>query len=365
KLISNGGIAYTWNRDRYDMIGNSFGEKTNNMQARYNLTWLPSEEIKLKAGGDIWTRNFDQKFSIDSLTGSYTNDLNDNIISGFVETEIRLSKKFAARLGLRSEHMTLTNKTNLAPRTSLAYKVGEKSQVSVAWGQFYQSPLDEYLLYNRILGFEKAMHYILNYQYMKKKRTFRVEAYYKVYDNLVKFDTLYSTDATSYNNNGDGYARGLDVFWRDNSMGNIDYWISYSYIDTERNYKDFPETATPYYVSNHNFTMVYKHYIQAISSQIGLTYKFASGRPYYNPTSQGYLTDRTKNYNDVSFNISYLTNIWDNFTIVYFSVSNLLGIDQVFGYRYSLNPDSQGKYDVIQVKPGAKRFLFLGIFISI
>jgi len=111
--------------------------------------------------------------------------------------------------------------------------------------------------------------------------------------------------------------------------------------------------------------VVYKHYIQAISSQAGITYRFASGRPYYNPANPKFLDDKTKPYNDLSFNISYLTNLWDNFTIVYFSVSNLLGWDQVFSYRYSLNPDSQGNYRAIPVKPGAKRFWFLGIFISL
>ena len=365
KFISNGGIAYTWNSDQMIMPGSRFGETINNMQARYNLTWLPAEEIKIKAGGDLWSRNYHHKYTVDSIFDHFENRFTDNIFSGFVETEVRLSKKFAARAGIRSEYTSLTNQSNLAPRISLAYKVGEKGQVSFAWGQFYQSPLNEYLVFDQYLDFEKATHYILNYQVMKNKRTFRLEAYYKTYDNLVKYGQLYNTDPSSYTNSGDGYARGIDLFWRDNSMGNIDYWVSYSYIDTERNYKNYPVAATPEFVSDHNLALVYKHYIPAISSQAGITYRLASGRPYYNPENPEFLSDRTKPYNDLSFNISYLTHLWDNFTIVYFSVSNLLGWDQVFNYRYSLNPDSQGNYTVMPVKPGAKRFLFLGIFISI
>ncbi len=59
---------------------------------------------------------------------------------------------------------------------------------------------------------EKAKHFILNYQMMKNKRTFRIEAYWKQYKDLVRFDPerIYFPDA--YHNTGDGYARGIDVF---------------------------------------------------------------------------------------------------------------------------------------------------------
>lgn len=96
-----------------------------------------------------------------------------------------------------------------------------------------------------------------------------------------------------------------------------------------------------------------------------MTYKYASGRPYYNPGNPKFMSDRTKAYNDLSFNFSYLTSIWDNFTIVHFSIGNVFGWEQSFGYRYSLNPDSAGNYESYEIEPGAKRFLFLGVFISI
>ena len=46
---------------------------------------------------------------------------------------------------------------------------------------------------------------------------------------------------SSYDNSGTGYARGIDIFWRDKkTIPLADYWISYSYLDTKRNYQDFP-----------------------------------------------------------------------------------------------------------------------------
>jgi len=365
KLISNGGLAYTYNFDDFNVSGDKIKERTNNIQYRYNLTYLLNEDIQIKFGGDLWNKNFTQGYTDSSNLIDVKNSFTTHIVSGFVETEMKLTRKFAFRAGIRSEYSDYLGKSNLAPRLSLAYKTGSNSQVSFAFGHFYQSPQQIYLLFTDNLKFESAEHYILNYQFNKNNRIFRIEAYYKKYLNLVKYDSLYLPDASSYNNNGQGYAKGLDIFWRDNSIPNIDYWISYSYIDTQRDYKDYSTTATPYFVSDHNLSVVYKHFFPKISSQVGITYKFASGRPYYNPESADFLADRTKAYHDLSFNISYLTNLWDNFTIVYFSVGNVLGWKQSFGYRYSLNPDTNGNYESYEIKPGAKRFFFLGVFVSI
>jgi hypothetical protein len=236
----------------------------------------------------------------------------------------------------------------------------------MAWGTFYQSPQDDFLRFTSDLDFEQARHYIINYQVMKDRRIFRAEAYWKTYDNLVKFETLNNPDPVTYNNNGNGYARGIDLFFRDQkTFSNGDYWISYSYIDTERDYRDFPYAATPAYASNHNFSFVFKYWIEKISSQVGGSYSFSSGRTYYNPNHDDYLADRTKAYNDLSLNISYLTDLFKQFTIIHFSVSNVLGLEQVYQYKYQEIPNPEGIYPSYKVTPPAKRFLFLGIFISI
>jgi len=78
----------------------------------------------------------------------------------------------------------------------------------------------------------------LNFQYAKEGKTLRAEVYYKDYNNLVKYDTQIAQYNSVFSNNGFGYARGLDLFWRDGkSIKNLEYWISYSYIDSKRDYK--------------------------------------------------------------------------------------------------------------------------------
>jgi hypothetical protein len=61
-------------------------------------------------------------------------------------------------------------------------------------------------------------------------------------------------------------------------------------------------------------------------------------------------------------NFSYL--VKTNF-IVHFSVTNILGRENIFGYQYSLLPDENGAYSSIPIGLPAKRFLFLGVFITL
>jgi outer membrane cobalamin receptor len=275
----------------------------------------------------------------------------------------------AGRFGARAEHSSLLSEFTLAPRFSLACKTGKRSQVSLAWGIFYQSPHDEYLAYNCRPHSEKAVHYILNYQYRHENRTFRIEAYYKDYDNLVRYEgpaDPYMHIYNNINNAGSGYAKGIDIFWRDRkTLKNADYWISYSFIDTKRQYEDFPVAATPSFVSDHNLSLVFKYWISKLSSQLSMTYRYASGRPYYNPNSAGFLEDRTKPYHNLSINSSYLTQLFGKFTIVHFSVNNLPGFDNIFGYQYSNEPGADDIFEAHPVKPYAKRTFILAVFISI
>ena len=180
------------------------------------------------------------------------------------------NKKLVASGYLRLENSELLNESTISPRASIAYKSGKHTQFSVAYGQFYQNPSSEFLKFSDDFTAENTSHLIANFQYVKDKKIFRMEAYYKGYSDLVKFDTDFVEFDSNFNNNGSGYAKGLDIFWRDNqSIKNTDYWISYSYLDTEREYRNFPVTARPGFASAHNLNSLRKLVRQLTSIQSG------------------------------------------------------------------------------------------------
>ncbi|MBU1373146.1 MAG: TonB-dependent receptor [Bacteroidetes bacterium] len=346
KIIS--GFSASNNKDIGLQAINSYGRQDRLLQGKTTFTRYIGQLSTLKFGGDWLNSHRDESWN--GLSRAY----NDQLFSAYAESDIFLSNALVARVGLRAEHSSYLNLNNLAPRLSLAYKTGKSSQVSLAYGEFFQNPEDQYLVQTNQLGFQKATHYLANFQKMANGQTFRIEAYYKKYADLVK-------STPNLNNNGFGYARGIDLFWRDKkTFKGVDYWISYSYLDTKRDFRNYPTEVTPDFGAKHSLNIVYKQFFSKLKSYVGATYSVASGRPFYNPNAIEFMSDKTKTYQNLSVNVSYLTRVFNKYTVIYASVSNLPGFKNVYGYHYS----TDGQYREA-IQPPALRSIFLGMFITI
>ena len=142
----------------------------------------------------------------------------------------------------------------------------------------------------------------------------------------------------------------------------LEYWVSYSYIDTERDYRNYEYSVTPSYVATHNFSIVGKYWINSLRSQLGVTHTFNSGRPYDNPNETAFMNGKTKSYNNLSLSWAWMMS---QQKILYFSVSNVTGSDNVFGYTYANTPNDEGFYPRQAITQPADRFFFIGFFWTI
>ena len=358
------GMSFGYSKNKIGLDLDQVDNDENAAHLKLKLKKNYSNYFKLSFGGDYFITKFSEDFNPNiGLTNS--NGYDSNIAAVFTEADVLFSKKFAAKMGIRLSNNDLLQETSVSPRISLAYKVAKNSQFSLAYGDFSQSPNADYIKYSKYHQFEseKASHYILNFQYANDGKTFRAEAYYKNYSNLVKYDTQESRYNSIFDNTGSAYAKGLDLFWRDGkTIKNLEYWISYSYIDTKRDYKNFPVAATPSFVADHSLSIVTKYFITDWRSQIGFTNSFSSGRPYNNPNETQFMNGKTKSYNSLSFNWAYLISAQK---ILYFSVSNVLGTQNVFGYEYAKDPNASGFYNRKTITPTADRFFFVGFFWTI
>jgi len=356
------GFSQSNNHDalQLDMVNASRSD--NRTQGRVVFSRDFTNDVAVHVGSEL------HAYAYENLFGRFNNSFSDVYWANFAEADVYITRKLVSRLGVRNEYSRIINQWNVAPRLSLAYKTGEYSQVSVAYGHFYQSPNEKYLYTNQQLNFEKAEHLILNYQRIKNKRTFRIETYRKDYAQLVRefVNEPFDANANRFpygvtDNSGYGYAQGLDLFFRDQkSLKDAEYWISYSYLDTKRLSANYLAEVMPAFASTHNLNLLVKRYFTKLNLQANATYTYSSGRPYYNPNSPGFLTDRTPAYHNVSVSLDYLTSIRGNFTVIYAEVGNVLGTQNVFGYRYS--PDGQRR---VATNPPAYRSIFLGINVSI
>lgn len=74
---------------------------------------------------------------------------------------------------------------------------------------------------------------------------------------------------------------------------------------------------------------------------------------------------RTKPYNDLSLNLTYLTRIFKNDCIIHMSINNLLGTKNIFGYNYSSTPGEDGQYASQAIVPTSGTMAVLLIMLSL
>lgn len=387
KIIS--GFSYSTNRDH---ITNEFQNENNQQQTITNPAFFAFKNFDVFSQGNYVNAKVfvekrlkgisafrvgseynysDDKNEVILYNGTtFSNNVKENLLSGFAEADIYITNDIAAKIGTRAEHSNLLDKWNLAPRLSLAYKFADNSQASFAYGIFYQNPEKKYFPSTLSLEFTKASHYILQYQKLSNNRTFRSEVFLKKYNHLLKTNTINGNEA-AISNNGYGDAKGFELFWRDKkTIKNFDYWISYSFLDTKRDFLNYPSLIEPPFAAIHTASLVMKKFVMKLKTQFNLSYTYATGRPYYNiryddlsANNKIFDAGKTKDFNSMSFSLNYLPNIGKagskNFTVLVFSVNNVLGNKNIFTYNYSYN--GERKEEVI---PPAKRFFYLGMFIS-
>lgn len=328
-------------------------------QGRVVLTRNFERNQSLRFGGehfyfrDRW--NYNQKIT----------PLTDHLSAAFAESDIRISENIAARVGARLEYSSLLRKATLAPRASVGYRIAHGEQLNFAYGIFYQKPENMYLFQNGNLDFSNAEHYVLNYSKKANNRFFRTEIYYKKYKNLIRTYPGLSNDGT-------GYAKGIELFWRDKkTVKNLDYWITYTYLDSKRNCLNYPESIRPAFTTPHTFTVAIKRFFQNINTSVNVSYSYATGRPYYDirpgndDATNVYDSGKASPYSALNVHVAHLMKLFKkskikDFSGFAFGVNNLLGTRQVFGYNYSYN----GQHKTPVTLP-ATRTYFIGVFMSL
>ncbi|WP_406683042.1 TonB-dependent receptor [Seonamhaeicola sp. MEBiC1930] len=357
-----GGLSYTHANNGFNFDINDIDNTENSFHAKMKFKNRISNRLKLYFGTEYFATDFDETFN-DTANNNDNYGYNNNIAAAFAEADIFISKQLAFKAGLRGEYSEIFKDFVVAPRLSIAYKISAKSQLSLAYGNFYQNPSSEVLKFEQRLKPQNTSHYIMNYQYNADRRIFRAEAYYKKYDSLVKYDTDFANFDSNFTNSGNGFAKGIDFFWRDSySIKNFDYWLSYSLLDTKRNYNNYTMEAQPNFANKHNLSVVGKYFITDWKSQVGFSYGHASGRTYTNPNIPGFLNEKTKSFNSLSLNWAYLIS---QQKILYASVNNVLGFKNINGYQYANSPNMNGDFNRRALKPAADQFFFIGFFWTI
>ncbi|MCE7066345.1 TonB-dependent receptor [Dyadobacter sp. CY326] len=353
-----GGVALSHNKDNVQLNAADVRQVNQIFHSKIVAVKDFSPQFSIKNGLEFYAKSYSESL----LDENRKRDFTDNQFNHFIEASYYFSNRLIMVAGLRTGHSALAKQTWFTPRFSVAYKVNNQGQFSFAAGKFKQLPEEKLRVLQTDLKNSAATHYILNYFIVNNNRTFRAEAFYKNYNNLV----TYKGPASNPNNialNGSGYAKGVDFFLRDKkTIKDTDFWITYSFVDSKRKFAAYEQEVQPSFAPKHNGSVVVKHFVTAIKSLVGTSWSWNSGYTYDDPNLAGEMQRKTKAYSDLSVSISYLPkpNV-----IFHVACSNVLGRQNVFGYKYAAQPDEAGSYASQPIGQGAKRFLFAGLFITL
>lgn len=353
-----GGLAYSHNRDLINLNYQPMRQINEVGHAKVVATKDINPQFSLKNGVEWYLKSYSEELIDDKRT----RDLHDHQFNHFLEADYYFGNRLVFRGGLRSGFSSVAKQYWLDPRISLAYKLDNQGQFSIAAGKFHQLPDEKLRVLQNNLQNAEASHFIVNYFIVNNNRTLRAEAFYKTYENLATYS---GTDQAPVRiaQDGSGYARGADIFYRDKkTIRNTDFWVTYSFVDSKRKYSVYESKVQPSFAPKHNGSVVLKHLVSSLKSQLGTSWSWNSGYTFSDPNLPGEMQSKTKAYSDLSISWSYLPK--PNM-ILHLACSNVLGRNNVFGYKYASQPDETGFYDRIATGQGATRMIFAGLFITL
>ncbi|WP_158962431.1 TonB-dependent receptor [Myroides fluvii] len=351
KLDIGTGLGYTHYKGNYNE--KYMGRKNWDLNQKVKLSYQWNRALHTMVGVDIHRAQLDLTRGIEGYTQDIEADATNTAF--FVENNWTIVPDLTLRAGVRVNKYTAIPTWTIEPRTRVTYQLDAKQQLSFSYGIFNQTLALEQALEVKKEDWMQASHYILNYSYTFKKRELRTELFYKTYDKLLLTPVR---EEKAFTQLGEGYARGLDLFWRDNTtFKNFAYWITYTYLDSKRKEAYWEQSIQPSYVSKHHVAVVTKYWIEKWKSQVSMTYNYSSPRYFYSVDSTNQVRYTTSAIHNVSLSWAYLVS---GQKILYASVDNLLGRNPTYAYQFN---QIGGQPDLVQAS--AKRFIYVGFMWTI
>lgn len=350
KWLAEGGFSISSNTDKVAIDSNNYEIDEQLIHVKQKFTYYASDALKLRTGVELFAQTYDERIVASQLERGF----NDTRVSVFTEGEYFAGNDFTFRAGFRSTAFGKANLVNLEPRLAAAYRPYKEGTISLAAGMFSQTQSADFTVLNDDILPSQSKHLQLSFQHSDGNRTLRAEGYLKSYDRLALANG--TTD-------GEGYAHGFDVFYRDRgSIANLDFWVTYSFVQSRRQFGSFTTQVQPSYAPAHNISVVGKYWVEQWKTLFGATWAMNSGFSYDDLNRPGEMESITPAFASLSLNASYL--IRQNL-ILHVACNNVLGRDNVFGYDYSSATDENGQFQSISRGQVAKRFAFVAIFWTI
>jgi hypothetical protein len=213
---------------------------------------------------------------------------------GFVTHLLQVNSKFAINIGVRTDYFNINKELDLSPRVSLSYNISSDLKAIAAWGVFYKSPLMKQLKYSYPTSdntkSQRATHYLAGIEKKRNNTTFKVETYYKKYDDLIPLRRT-STSEIIYDikdNLAEGYATGID-FEYVIANPKVDVWFNYSLASAKERLKGTGNYYSRYTDQRHTISSLFlfkmRHNLE-FSTKVSYGSGYAYQKKFYNSTTR-------------------------------------------------------------------------------
>jgi outer membrane cobalamin receptor len=274
-------------------------------------------------------------------------------MGAFITHVWQVSPKLALNLGIRGDYFEMNRELDISPRTNLSYAILPDLKVSAAWGIFYQSPMMKQLKYSystpENTKSQKATHYLLGIEKKMRQFTFKMEAYYKRYDQLLPLERT-SLGEIIYDvkeNRANGYSTGVDlecVITRKS----FDFWLNYSLGSAKERLNGTSHYYSRYSDQRHTISsMVLFRMIRRNELSFKMTYGsgYAFQSLFYDATAKQWSDNGEITSSHLPYYLSIDLRYQKEFRLYsrplrfYMDLMNVLNRKNIIGHRYGVNYD--------------------------
>jgi len=189
-----------------------------------------------------------------------------------------LTPRLTLVAGARWSHEDYLHRSYAEPRVSLEWDVAPGALLTAGWGRHNQFPEGSQVapvIGNPGLAHLRADHSVLGWsQVLGAGWSFKAEAYYKTFSDLVLSDPL-----TRYANGASGKAWGLETLVRKDAGQRVSGWVSLSLAHSERR-NDLTGAGFPFAVDQPVILAFVGEYRLSEAFKLGARYSFHTGSPY-------------------------------------------------------------------------------------
>lgn len=247
-----------------EVVQRSFQRDTSVAGIESNLVWQAGDRVVWKLGFRYRDLAADYDYQIDSLRQTdLTNDgqpytlVRDIVTSrdggelgAHAALRYKSSDKFVWELGLRWDRQDYTDAgddTQVSPRVNAIYSVGERSEIRLGWGHFYQPQgIHELQVQDGVTSFypaQQAEHRVIGFRH-RTESGFELQAdiYQKLYSDVrPRFENALDTYEFAAESNFDrvmvepesAESRGVELTIRNRQSDALDWWLNYTWSEAE------------------------------------------------------------------------------------------------------------------------------------